>query len=83
MSQLGILHTVYEQENGHIYHEILENEFIHEYLVIEFEAGNSWIYTESHFTNDLENEISDQSVIFSVEELAQIPHLDKIVEGDL
>ena len=83
MSDFGILHTVYEQENGSIYNEIVENEFIEEYLVVEYMAGNSWVHTDSYFTNDLDDERSDQSIIFSVEELAQIPNLKSIVEGDL
>ena len=53
------------------------------YLVVEYMAGNSWIHTDSYFTNDLDDERSDQSIIFSVEELAQIPNLKSIVEGDL
>ena len=81
MSKLEILHTVYEQENGSIYNEILRNEFIEEYLVVEFTAGNSWIHTDSYFTNDLDEERSDQSIIFNVEELAQTPHLKLIIEG--
>ena len=83
MSDFGILHTVYERENGSIYNEIIENEFTEEYLVVEYMAGNSWIYTDSYFTNDLDDERSDQSIIFSVEELAQIPNLKSIVAGDL
>ena len=75
-----ILHTVYNQENEKIYNEILENEFMYEYLVIETLVTNSFIHTETYFTNDLE-ESYDQHIIFSVEELAQDPDLKEMIEN--
>jgi len=75
-----ILHTVYDQENGSIYNEILENEFIKEFLVVEYCVTNTMIATECFFTNDLEC-YNDQSIIFSVEELAQDPDLKEMIEN--
>ena len=77
---LEILHTVYKQENGKIYSEIIENEFIEEYLVVEVMVTNAFIHTETYFTNDLE-ESYDQHIIFSVEELNQIEDLRTIIEN--
>ncbi len=76
-----ILHTVYDQENGSIYNEILENEFIKEFLVVEYFVTNAMIHTETYFTNDLSGEINDQSIIFYVEELAQDPDLKEMIEN--
>ncbi len=77
-----ILHTVYEYENGNIYNEIIENEFIKEFLIVEFTVTNTMIITNTFFTNDLtEEEMSDQNVIFYVEELTQNPDLKSIIEN--
>ena len=80
MQNLDILNTVYKQENGKIYNEIIENEFIYEYLVIEYMVSNTWLHTETYFANDLE-ESYDQHIIFRVEELAQMTDLKEIIEN--
>ena len=82
MNNLDILHTVYEQENGYIYNEIVENEFIKEYLVIEYFVTNNSIVTECFFTNDLDV-YNDQSIIFNVEELNNISNLKEIIEREV
>ena len=82
MNNLEILHTVYKNENGYIYNEIVENEFIHEYLVIEFMVTNTFIHTETYFTNDLE-ESYDQHLIFNVEELNRVDDLKEIIENGI
>ncbi len=75
-----ILHEVYKNENGNIYNEIIENEFIKEFLVVEYYVTNTMIVTECFFTNDLEC-YNDQSIIFYVEELAQDENLKEIIEN--
>ena len=81
MSNLEILHTVHEQENAYIYNEILRNEFLYEYLVVEYFVTNTAIVTNSYFTNDLDHERSDQSIIFLVEELSQNSELKSIIDN--
>ena len=80
MMNTEILHTVYENENGNIYNEIIENEFIKEFLVVEYYVTNTMIITECFFTNDLDV-YNDQSIIFNVEELAQDTELKSMIEN--
>ena len=78
-----ILNRVYNNENGNIYNEIIKNEFIYEFLVVEYQVMNAGIITNTYFTNDLPDDISDQSIIFYVEELSERTDLKKIIESEV
>ncbi len=78
---LNILNDVYQTEDGTIYNQIINNEFIYEYLVIEYTICNAGVITNSFFTNDLEDQnYDDGSMILNVEELNQITDLKEIIE---
>lgn len=83
MRNMMILADVYTNENGRIYNEIIENEFIEAYLIVEYSVCNAGVITNSYFANDLPEEMADQSIIFDVEELANIEGLKNIIENSI
>ncbi len=78
---LSILSDIYTTEDATIYNQIVANEFIYEYMVIEVSVCNAGIATNTFFTNDLiDDNYDDGSMIFNVEELNQIEDLKSIIE---
>ena len=79
---LTILRDVYLNEDATIYNQIIENEFIYEYLIVEYWVMNAGVVTNTYFTNDLPDDMNDQVIIFNVEELNQVNDLKSIIEGE-
>lgn len=70
------LSYVHWKENAFIYDEIIESEFIKEYILIEFSVFNAMVIYDITLTNDVEDsEYSDQHRIYLVSEV-----VDSVVE---
>ncbi len=69
---LNLIEEIYTNHDSQIYSDIIKNEFINSFLVIEYAVFNAGIaITNWVFTEDVEDNLEEPFEIFSVEELCQ------------
>ncbi len=69
---LNLIEYIYINHDSRIYSDIIKNEFVNAYLVVEYAVFNAGItITDWYFTEDIDDSLLEPFEIFNVEELCR------------
>jgi len=69
---LNLIEDIYINHDSQIYSDIIKNEFVNAFLVIEYAVFNAGVtITDWSFTEDIDDSLLEPFEIFSVEELCR------------
>jgi len=77
-NKFSLIEVIREEDDALIWEKIVANEFVHEYLVVDYQVFNTGVVIIGYsFTNDLPEDLAPDTAAFLVTELNQVDRRNK------